>query len=191
MGILLFELQYIFLNWQWLTLCAVVANICYHKVSTSMGKKGRNFGCVNSHATWFWKVINKVMHCFSKSNQLNILYHVYSIKVLGHRHLSKQCRPRSDAIVCGIWSGCTLSLIQQVFFFVLAAGEGRWGLFLFLLFLHFHSFSFLPCPTLSSPLLLYLFSLSLGDYTKWPTRVDVSLNPNSIKTNRFLRHIYG
>ena len=49
---------------------------------------------------------------------------------------------------------------------VLAAGEGRWGLFLFLLFLHFHSFSFLPCPSLSSPLLLYLFSLSLGDDTK-------------------------
>ena len=42
---------------------------------------------------------------------------------------------------------------------------------------------FLPCPSLSSPLLslLSLFSLSLGDDTKWPSRVDVSLNPNTIK----------
>ena len=34
----------------------------------------------------------------------------------------------------------------------------------------------------SAPLLslLSLFSLSLGDDTKWPTRVDVSLNPNTI-----------
>ena len=35
-------------------------------------------------------------------------------------------------------------------------------------------------PSLSSPL-LSLFSLSLGDDRKWPTRVDVSLNPNTIK----------
>ena len=40
-------------------------------------------------------------------------------------------------------------------------------------------FLFLPCPSLSS-LLLSLFSLSLGDDTKWPTRVDMSLNPNTI-----------
>ena len=41
----------------------------------------------------------------------------------------------------------------------------------------------LPCPSLSSPLLslLSLFSLSLGDDTKWPTKIDVSLNPNKIK----------
>ena len=47
---------------------------------------------------------------------------------------------------------------------------------------------FLPCPSLSSPLLslLSLFFLSLGDGTKWPTRVDVSLNPNTIKTNLFV-----
>ena len=40
----------------------------------------------------------------------------------------------------------------------------------------------LPCPSLSSLLLslLSLFSLSLGDNTKWPTRVDMSLNPNTI-----------
>ena len=47
-----------------------------------------------------------------------------------------------------------------------------------------HSFIilFLPCPSLSSPLLslLSFFSLSLGHDTKWPTRVDVLLNPNTI-----------
>ena len=41
-------------------------------------------------------------------------------------------------------------------------------------------FLFLPCPSLSSPLLLFLFSLSMGNDTKWPTRVDVSFNPNTI-----------
>ena len=42
-------------------------------------------------------------------------------------------------------------------------------------------FLFLPCSSLSSLRLslLSLFSLSLGDDTKWPTRVDVSLNPNT------------
>ena len=41
---------------------------------------------------------------------------------------------------------------------------------------------FLPCPSLSSPL-LPLFSLCLGDDTKWPTRVGVSVNPTqSIKS---------
>ena len=46
----------------------------------------------------------------------------------------------------------------------------------------------LTCPSLSSPLLslLSLFSLSLGDDTKWPTRVDVSLNPNTINQKHFL-----
>ena len=44
---------------------------------------------------------------------------------------------------------------------VFAAGEGRGGMFLFLRFLHFHSYSFLPCPSLWSPLLSLLSSLSL------------------------------
>ena len=51
-------------------------------------------------------------------------------------------------------------------------------------------FLFLPCPSLSSPL-LSLFLLSLWDDTKWPTKVDVSLNPNtihqSLQTNGLLR----
>ena len=70
---------------------------------------------------------------------------------------------------------------------ILVAGKGWRGMFLFLLFLHSMSFLFLflPCPSLSS--LLSLFSLSLGDDTKWPTRVGVSLNPNTInqKQNNF------
>ena len=70
---------------------------------------------------------------------------------------------------------------------ILAAVKDRDGMFLFLLFLHFRSFSCLPWPSLSSPLLslLSVFSLSLGYDTKWPTRVDVSLNPNSIKNLKF------
>ena len=92
---------------------------------------------------------------------------------------------------------------------ILVVGKGRGGMFLFLLFLHFHSCSsffpvplsslslFLPCPSLSSPLLslLSLFSLSLGDDTKWPSRVDVSLNPNTINNKQLvfsyppLRHL--
>ena len=49
-------------------------------------------------------------------------------------------------------------------------------------------FLFLPCPSLSSLLLslLSLFSFSLGDDTKWPTRVDMSLNPNTIKKKKIL-----
>ena len=74
---------------------------------------------------------------------------------------------------------------------ILVAGKSREVMFLFLLFLHFHSCLFLPCPSLSSLLLslLSIFSLSLGDDTKWPTRVDVSLNPNSIKTLVMLNKI--
>ena len=55
-------------------------------------------------------------------------------------------------------------------------------MFLFLLFLHFHSCSsFFPVPLFHLLLsLLSLFSFSHGDDTKWPTRVDVSLNPNTI-----------
>ena len=71
---------------------------------------------------------------------------------------------------------------------ILAAGKGRGEMFLFLLFftvIHF-PFSFLPYPSLSSPL-LSLFSLSLGDDTKWPSRVDVSLNSNTIY--QYLRFI--
>ena len=54
---------------------------------------------------------------------------------------------------------------------------------LFLLFLHFHScccFFFLSLSFISST----LFSLSLGDNIKRPTRVDVSLNPNKINQSR-------
>ena len=62
---------------------------------------------------------------------------------------------------------------------ILAVGKGRGRMFLLLLFL-FHSFSSCsPVLLVSSPILslLFIFSLSMGDNTKWPTRVDVLLNP--------------
>ena len=65
---------------------------------------------------------------------------------------------------------------------ILVAGKGRGGMFLCLLFLHFHSCSsfFLFLSFISSTISSFSFSLSQGDDTKWPTRVDVSLNPNTI-----------
>ena len=58
----------------------------------------------------------------------------------------------------------------------------RWNVFISSVSSLSFLFLFLPCTSLPSPLLsiLSLFSLFLGDDTKWPTRVDVSLNPNSI-----------
>ena len=65
---------------------------------------------------------------------------------------------------------------------ILAAGKGREGqCFYFFTFFNVIHFPLSPWPFLSSPLLSALFSLSLGNDTKWHTRVDVSLNPNSIK----------
>ena len=58
--------------------------------------------------------------------------------------------------------------------------EGECFYFCFFTFIHF-PFSPVPLFHLLN-YLLSLFSLSLGDDTKWPTRVDVSLNPNSIKS---------
>ena len=49
-------------------------------------------------------------------------------------------------------------------------------------------FLFLPCPSISSPL-LSLFSLSLGDNTKWPTRVDVNPQHGLFIANIFLTHM--
>ena len=61
---------------------------------------------------------------------------------------------------------------------IFVAGIG--GMFLFLLLLHFHIlFLFLPCYSLSSRLLSLLTLFS-----QRPTRVDVSLSPNTIKSAR-------
>ena len=65
---------------------------------------------------------------------------------------------------------------------ILVAGKGSGGMFLFLLFLYV----FIPVPLSSLSLSLIssaissLFSLSLGDDTKWPTRFGMSLKPNPI-----------
>ena len=68
---------------------------------------------------------------------------------------------------------------------ILVAVKGR-GWTFFFCFFTFTPVLFLPCPSLSSPLLylLSLFSLSLGDDTKWPTRADMSLNHNTVRICR-------
>ena len=65
---------------------------------------------------------------------------------------------------------------------VLAAGKGKGGCFYFFCFFTFIHFPSFPCPSPSSFLLslLSLFSLSQVDDTKWPIRVDVSLNTQQI-----------
>ena len=65
---------------------------------------------------------------------------------------------------------------------ILVTGKGEGNVFISSVSSLSFLFLFLHSPSLSSPLLslLSLFSLSLGDDTKWPTRVDVSLNPNTI-----------
>ena len=66
---------------------------------------------------------------------------------------------------------------------VLVAGKGRGGIFLFLCL-----FTFILVPLSSlffsfiSSTLFYTFSPFLWDDTKWPTRVDVSLNTNTYIT---------
>ena len=79
---------------------------------------------------------------------------------------------------------------------ILVAGKGRgWMLFFFYFFCFF---TFIPVPLsplslsfISSMDLLSLFSLSLGDDTKWPTRVDVSLNPKTINQSTLWRVLLG
>ena len=66
---------------------------------------------------------------------------------------------------------------------ILVAGKSRGGMFLFLLFLHFHSSSsFFPVPLFHLfYYLFYLFSPFLWETTQNDaTRVDVSLNPNTV-----------
>ena len=76
---------------------------------------------------------------------------------------------------------------------ILVAGKGRAGnIFISSVSLSF-LFIFLPCPSIPFPQLslLSLFSLSLGDNTRWPTRVNVSLNATqSIKLSVFSIRFY-
>ena len=75
---------------------------------------------------------------------------------------------------------------------ILVAGKGKGVMFLFLLFPHFHSCSAcFPVPLfhLLYYLLLSLLPFSLGDDTKRPTRVDMSLNPNTISQRGYSSHI--
>ena len=64
---------------------------------------------------------------------------------------------------------------------ILAEGKGRRGMFSFPLFLHFHSFPLSHlCLSFIFSTISSIFSLSLGGNTKWPTRVDVSLKPDTV-----------
>ena len=65
---------------------------------------------------------------------------------------------------------------------ILVAGKGRGGMVLFLLFLYFHSCSsFFPITFISSTIFFISFLPYSGRRYKMTHRVDVSLNPNTIK----------
>ena len=120
------------------------------------------------------------------------------LKIISELAKSVDCNQTADheqSDLCGRWLGvakvsCILRHwgIKLILAYswaspaILVAGKSRGGCFYFFCFFTFILVLFLPCPSLSSPLLslLSLFSLSLGDDTKWPTRVDVLLNPNTI-----------
>ena len=63
---------------------------------------------------------------------------------------------------------------------ILTAGNGRGYVFIYSVSSLSFLFSFLPVPLFRH--LFYLFSLSVEDDTKWPTRVDVSLNHKTINS---------
>ena len=78
-----------------------------------------------------------------------------------------------------VWQG--LLSLQQVW----VEGECLFFFyfFCFFTFIPLH-FLFLPCPSLHLLYyIFYLFSLSLGDVTKWATRVNVSLNSKTESIN--------
>ena len=96
-----------------------------------------------------------------------------------------------------VWRWCTLSHrgVQLILAYIwarlaiLVAAKGEGIVFISSVSSLSFLFLFLPCSCFSSPLLslLSLFSLSLGDDTKWPTRVDVLLNPNTIQKKKMLQ----
>ena len=69
---------------------------------------------------------------------------------------------------------------------ILVAAKGRGEMFVSSVY--FHSRSFSPVPLSSLLSLLSLFSLSLGDDTKWPSRVDLMFNPNTISEDPVRLH---
>ena len=89
-----------------------------------------------------------------------------------------------------MWRRCRVSYVHLILAdswaspVILVAGKDRGVMFLFLLFLNFHSCSsFVPVHLFHLLYyFVYLLSLSLGDDAKWPTRVDMSLKPNTTNT---------
>ena len=73
----------------------------------------------------------------------------------------------------------------------LVAGKGRGKCFL--PFLHFHSFPSFFSSFLSSPVVLFLslFLLSLRYNTKWRTKVETALNPNTINQSNKHTKVMG
>ena len=137
-----------------------------------------------------WSEVKGVIHWATRTL-------LYPTGVLTHLCLAsckwdidKQCRPRSDTVERGVWSGSTLfglstgiSVqrgilhhwgVQLILAYswarpaILVVGKGRGGMFLFLLFLHFHSCSsFFPVPLFHLLYsLFYFFSPFLWETTQ-------------------------
>ena len=129
------------------------------------------------------------LHCLSSGKQCRLWWDVAFCSVSSGSTLFAQACLSKNILGCWVRQRCRESCVTRASnWYCLIVGQGLLSLQQVRVegnvfyFLCFFIFLFLPCPSLSSPLLslLYLFSLSQGDDTKWPTRVDMSLNPNTI-----------
>ena len=130
--------------------------------------------CLPFHIKYFMKQLHKKQNLGPKSMELSV-WNLWTFTVW---------------ISLGMWTTPKIYIASLIIFFVN----------LYLGYLHKNMwFSvtnvpllFLPCLSLSSPLLslLSLFSLSLVDDTKWPTRVDVYFNTNTKKREIIMFWIY-
>ena len=121
-------------------------------------------------------------YSFSSFSPVSVFHLLYYLFYLSSPYLGWSGGAKVSCILChrGVQLILAYSWARPA---ILVAGKGREVMFLFLLFLHCHSCSsFFPVPLfhLFCYLFCRFFSHSLGDDTKWPTRVDVSLNPNTI-----------
>ena len=135
----------------------------------------------------YGRLLRSQQHLTSTAVNLNALYTIPYLVVtffidLRGGWMRRRCRV-SRVIGASNWDlltvGQGLLSLQQV----------RGDVFIYSVPSLYFIFLFLLCPFLSFPLpsRLSLFSLSLGDDTKWPSRADVSLNPNT--TNQMCRPV--